>query len=206
MTITPLADSVQVKALCAMVVRDATPLMLMVDHAPDAMVSDCFHNVNKKVDREGGAILYGWDISEWVGVLVEAEYHAVWLGPDGPPKDVSPNQHARKQVLFLPDPSRIWTGEFVDNVRFPLFQSGLFADLDTVSKLAVSYYNQGARGVHGIELDGEVFRRLNELKSAITILLSQRGTVNSPCPCGSGLRYKRCHRTMLEQLRAPRST
>ncbi len=65
---------------------------------------------------------YGWTIWYLPGVLMEAEFHAVWLSSDGDYLDVSPHPiHLHpERILFLPDPNTAYRGRQIDNVRIPL--------------------------------------------------------------------------------------
>ncbi|MEZ0470041.1 hypothetical protein [Luteimonas salinilitoris] len=51
---------------------------LTVQPEADAVVNECFPNVEAKIARAGGRMLCGWQLWEWPHVLVEAEFHAVW--------------------------------------------------------------------------------------------------------------------------------
>ena len=164
---------------------------------PDAgaAVDDCFRNVRARVDRDGGEILHGWQIWEWVGVLVEAEFHAVWVSPVGQKIDVTPKSENR--ILFLPDAQLQWTGRHRDNIRLPVTPSQLFDDLQAVSKRIVSEYNLAPHVPEGPILPLSRIGPLMELKGAISTLLNAGGNLNSPCPCGSQRKYKICHRRIL---------
>ena len=64
--------------------------------------------------------MIGWNIQEWKRVLIEAELHAVWQSPEGPLSDITPKVVPVNRILFVPDPSRQYTGLVVDNIRKPL--------------------------------------------------------------------------------------
>lgn len=85
-----------------------------------AEANDCFVNVENKMKKDGGKVQYGWAIWYLPGILMEAEFHAVWLSPDGEYIDISPRQIQFDEIMFLPDPNRAYTGKQVDNVRIPL--------------------------------------------------------------------------------------
>ncbi|BCV47449.1 hypothetical protein [Shewanella algae] len=49
--------------------------------------------VQNKIDKFGGTLITGWAIWEKVGVFIEAEFHAVWLKPDGEHLGLNPRRH-----------------------------------------------------------------------------------------------------------------
>ena len=76
----------------------------MVTPVDEAVMLDCFVNVSRYAERFGGSIQYGWLIWEWPTIMIEAEFHAVWVTPQGALKDITPNPFGMGQVLFLPAP------------------------------------------------------------------------------------------------------
>ena len=46
--------------------------------------------VQAKTDLEGGSICLGWRLRVWDKVLLVAEFHAIWVDPDGVPVDTTP--------------------------------------------------------------------------------------------------------------------
>ena len=83
-------------------------------------MGECFAIVPKHVAAHGGCQLMGWAIWEWPGVLIEAEFHAVWQRNDGRILDLTPRPIFADPVTFLPDPAREYKGRQVDNVRLAL--------------------------------------------------------------------------------------
>jgi hypothetical protein len=68
--------------------------------------------------RFGGKAQHGWMILEWPGVLLEAQFHAVWRRSDGTLVDVSLNDDER--ILFLPDRVRVYSGARIPSLQHPL--------------------------------------------------------------------------------------
>ncbi len=87
-------------------------------------VMECFHNVKNHIEKNGGKIQFGWAIWEWLNVLIEAEFHTVWISPDNKLLDVTPNIYNQSEILFLPDDSKgfkdIENHKRIDNIRRPL--------------------------------------------------------------------------------------
>lgn len=86
----------------------------------DAEINECFSNLERKIKRDGGGIQYGWAIWYLPSILMEAEFHAVWISPQGDLIDVSPHQIRCKEILFLPDSATVYSGRQIDNIRIPL--------------------------------------------------------------------------------------
>jgi len=107
-----------IKAFCRQIVPGGEPLYIPVQPLPDKPINECFAIVPEHIASHGGKQLIGWNIREWKRVLIEAEFHAVWQRPDGTIVDITPKDTSR--ILFLPDPSRKYTGISVDNIRKPL--------------------------------------------------------------------------------------
>ncbi len=159
---TPKQITQQIHTLCRQVDSGSKPVYVPCRPVPHAQRNRCFSNVEAQVKAHEGAIRYGWTIWEWPGVGVEAEFHAVWVTPDGSLLDISPHD-GEDSILFLPDTlGKVWTGEFVPNVRH----------LDS-KKVATHFLGLAEDLAHG---------RIGR---------------NATCPCGSGMKYKKCCLTAL---------
>src|SRR5882672_6074126 len=55
------------------------------DHAIYGWPAD---GISEKIRTDGGSIQFGWRVREWPGVLLTAEFHAVWVDPDGTLVDI----------------------------------------------------------------------------------------------------------------------
>ena len=121
----------------------------------DAEINECFPNLERKIKRDGGGIQYGWAIWYLPGILMEAEFHAVWVSPKGELIDISPHQIQFKEILFLPDSGTVYSGRQINNIRIPL--------------------NKDPRMKEYIRLHEELFKILNEGE-----LASKHGPVSIP--------------------------
>lgn len=92
----------EILALCAQTGSCEQPRFVVTRIPRDAVLNDCFNNVTKRIDREGGRMHLGWAIWEWPGVMVEAELHGVWERPNGELVDLNPREHRCERILFLP--------------------------------------------------------------------------------------------------------
>lgn len=115
---TPRAISREVLAFCAEIETQEQPEFVNVDATPRSEVNQCFVNVADAAARGGGEVQHGWMVLEWPGVLLEAQFHAIWRRPDGSLVDVTPNDERR--ILFLPDRTRVYRGRRTPSVQRPL--------------------------------------------------------------------------------------
>ena len=89
-------------------------------------VNDCFTNVQKLVETYGGATECGWLLwEEPPGLVLSAEFHAVWIDRNGNRREVTPRVLPVERTVFLPDPKREYQGRQVNNVRVALVDDPL---------------------------------------------------------------------------------
>ena len=207
MSVVPASVTIPIADLCARLVRDGTPVYVDVRPAPGATPTDCFINADAYAREHGGSVLYGWQIWEWPDTLLEAEFHAVWRSPGGELVDVTPKVMGCSQILFLANPSATYEGRQVENVYHALSGD---RDVEGFIELAHRSFEALNRGelanCHGpIELEGEDAQIVQENRRLAAELMcraaapkrqpdrtSRKVGRNEPCPCGSGLKYKKC--------------
>jgi hypothetical protein len=169
--------------------------------APEgALPNECFENVRLQVAAHGGGIRYGWMLWEWPAILLEAEFHAVWANPQGSLLDVTPKVDGEKQILFLPNSTRIYENKYVDNVRMALRDDRDVREfiqvVEEIGRIRARYTVNGLA-----EVPAEEVLPLEQRKMQLIARLQPRpparpdGRVgrNDPCPCGSGKKFKKCH-------------
>lgn len=136
MTTTPAALHDGIRRFCATLDVSEGPRFLPVRPEPWSVPNDCHFNVAEKVRRSGGRSRHGWIIWEMPRVMLEAEFHAVWVSESGEMLDVTPKRDAERTILFQPDATRVYAGQFVDNVRFPLLQNEVLDEyLEVVQRI-----------------------------------------------------------------------
>lgn len=201
-TTTPSEITRAVRRLIEAVVPRGEAVYLTVKPAADAVVNECFPNVEAKIARAGGRMLCGWQLWEWPHVLVEAEFHAVWESPEGEMVDITPKPHGETRILFVPDERRPYDGVAVDNLRMPLRDDQVIRHFIQASEAIVRVMNRGER----ISQYGQI----SVPRAEINPLLLAQGFLgeslasglrdHDPCLCGSGGKYKRCHGRQLEPV------
>lgn len=117
---TPETITPAVWKLCAELVPDQQPVYLDVEPAEGAKPNYCFPNVVAQVAAHGGRLQHGWQIWEMPGLIIEAEFHGVWVDLAGVFHDITPKKDREDRILFLADPTRVYEGRQVKNVRHPL--------------------------------------------------------------------------------------
>jgi hypothetical protein len=144
----PKEISEKVLELCLRIVPSLQPTFIAITPDLDCEPADCFANVYRKIQRKGGGrIQYGWALWEWPGAFIEAEHHAVYEPPTGPPwLDVTPCNRGSRRRLFLPDDSATYDfeneGVLRNNVRLALSDDPLIEELFKAAQKRSAFYNQ----------------------------------------------------------------
>lgn len=195
MTTTPLEISRPIKRLVERVVPGATAIYLPVMPEPDAVVNECFPNVEAKIKRAGGHMLCGWQVWEWPHVLVEAEFHAVWSAPDGALVDITPKAQQESKILFVPDSKLRYQGMAKDNVRLALRDDLVIRHFIRVSEMIVDVMNRGDRASqYGyVSVPAHEIEPLQKARDFLGASLASGLRDHDACLCRSGNKYKRCH-------------
>jgi len=199
-------ENLAVQTLCKKLVEQPEPIYLDVEQIDGMEVSDCTNNVAQMVAAKGGSVQYGWQIWQ-TQRLVEAEFHAVWIDSDGNPHDITPKGMFNiTQILFLPDPTIVYTGRQIDNVRVPVNENDeLIKEFISINERYFEASNRGdlADQYGEIVATPEMVAIMMERDRISLKLLKEEPTLqkktfskkvgrNEPCPCQSGKKYKRC--------------
>lgn len=194
--------------LCETISFDAQPIYLDVEPEDFAEVNECFPNVEKMIKQCGGSIQYGWQIWETLPeVMIEAEFHAVWVDTNGKYHDITPKELDIEKILFLPDNKTVYENKQVDNVRVSLTDDTLVSDyiksseniFEEMSKMSftddTAYILTPTIERIGKENASTLFKIINKYysskKTTDTTCFSGSAR-NKPCYCGSGKKYKKC--------------
>jgi len=203
----PIEITKQIITLCKEIDKSQKPGHVPVKPESWVESKECFFNVKTKVEKDGGQIQFGWTIWEWPNIMIEAEFHAIWISPENNHIDITPNPINSERILFLPDSIRKYdySADYyrVDNIRRPLSNNPLILDFIKISE---QIFKDEERLFPGRQIDPEnpAFELLEELKEKRALvylqLMSQsqpqpeygKPGRNTPCPCGSGLKFKKC--------------
>lgn len=152
--------------LCERLVPNRKPFYLNVEIIDGAIKNECYNNVESIIKNKGGSIQYGWQIWETIpDFMAEAEFHAVWADDNGTLHDVTRKSLSGiNQILFLPDPSRKYTGRQIDNVRIPLQDEILIKQfIENVEKYFEVTNRDELANYHGyIIVDSEIQKLVKE--------------------------------------------
>jgi hypothetical protein len=152
------ADTPQVRAFCRSLLPGGELMRVPVNPPGWAEPEYCTDNVRMMIERHGGRAQSGWRIMESLPhVLLEAEFHVIWISPDGEALDVTPAPLAGA-TLFLPDPALRYEGRQIDNRRKALRPDPLIVDFIAAAEAFHEITNRGALAdVHGeIEVTPEM--------------------------------------------------
>lgn len=183
--VTPRIITPEIRELCRSI-SEYEPEYVTVNAAPKSLVNECFQNVDTFVKEHGGQRVLGWSIWQRANVLIEAEAHAVWKSPSGNMVDITPHTNGEASILFLADPKMKYDGNCIPNIRKALTLSPLVAEF-------INLYDERDRIAAESEgntytLSADMFKRMLEIEQ----VFNQRVGRNEPCPCQSGIKYKKC--------------
>lgn len=171
---TPAEITPAILDFCRRLDPTRAPLHVAIRSADGAPADRPFAFLKSQVARLGGRVKHGWVIREYPGWYLEAVFHGVWQAPGGELVDIAPMSEVGSTILFLPDSRRTYQGERIPDQFHALSQ---------------------APDVRAVVADAELHARLRaEAESLARRERVPAGAAgrNDPCPCGSGLKYKKC--------------
>jgi len=164
----------EIEAFCRQLDPTGKPVWVDVRPAPGVIAGEDFASLKSHVASHSGRIQFGWILWENPGWFLEAEFHGIWVSPEGELRDILPRGDGARRLLFLPDSRRTFHGESIPNQFMALSHS---PDVRAVVESA-EYHSR---------LRAEVQTQARRLRVA-----PGSAARNDPCPCGSGLKYKKC--------------
>lgn len=189
---TPDKITEDILKLCRQI-NNNRPIYVQVVPEVGAEINECFVNVEKIVKQKGGAIVNGWALWKMANILVEAEAHSVWKNEDGDLVDITPHLQHERQILFLPDDKMKYKGENIGNIRMALTESPLvkeYIDLNEEAFNILRKYKPHEK-IHLKDLPNRYFEIQDRLLE-LSILFKSKVGRNDKCPCGSGMKFKKC--------------
>jgi len=185
----PLAITTSVRSFCKRVTAGSQPLYLDTCPVPGAAIDNCFAVVERQVALRGGERVLGWQIWELPGVMIEAEFHAVWRDPSGTLRDITPKPDGISKILFLPDPGRTYEKRQVNNIRQPLSNTFEVREFIAAADAQFEFMDRGERAhqhgqiaLRGRERDEWLALRQRAEAASINVLqaLAEQGPESSP--------------------------
>lgn len=182
------------------------PIYLDIYREADSLIEECFPNVQRKIERDGGRIIYGWKIWIKPSLFIEGEFHSIWESDEGQWVDITPNRNGETNILFLPDSHMLYNDKQVNNIRKNLSTNRLVDDYILLNDTFYHFTNhdeksfQRVRHFTGVEVN--IFEWITDWKSQLERMLNEGKTPGCSCPCGSGLKYKKCHAKELRKKAA----
>ncbi len=182
---TPRVITKQIQELCKFV-SEYEPMYVPVIAEPGKRINECFHNVDAYVEKHGGQSILGWSIWQRANVLIEAEAHAVWKSLIGEMVDVTPHSNNETAILFLVDNQIKYEEKCIPNIRKALTSSPLVAEFIKLFNERDQIVLRAEGGTYSLPVN--MIRRMREIEQE----LNQQVGRNDPCPCQSGIKYKKC--------------
>jgi hypothetical protein len=182
---------------------DATPVFVYVKPEKWALVNECFPNVNRMVNENGGNMILGWALYE-SDILVEAMYHAIYKTPNNELIDITPNVCSFPKILFVEDRNSPYTGATRDNFRVNPSGNPLVDDFIHIYEAEHKIKNYKERAytneikLHKFEFD--IIRYIESIKSPLELFILKGNTSGSVCFCGSNKKYYECHMKKISDL------
>ena len=97
----PQSIDKSVMNFCAILCPGSPPEYVPVKPETYSVKLQCFPNVQTKVKNDGGTLIYGWSISEYSRIFLEAQFHGIWKAPSGNLVDITPGEFSHGNILFL---------------------------------------------------------------------------------------------------------
>ena len=196
------------------ILPDAVPIVVPVNPESYAEMNACFPSVKEKINRDGGDMLLGWTLRKET-FLMSAEFHAVWKSPRGELLDVTPkgilNPHGENlivptdKILFVFAPHAKYEGQQVNSVYLNISGNPLADDFIDCAHHVFGMMNRGSRAMQHGEIkmfgaEGEECEFVRLMQKHLTQMVRDGQSSRSPCFCGSGNRYRNCHRKILYNI------
>lgn len=167
------------------------------DKETGAFYSDrCFANVTEQVKKYHGKKIVGWIFLKWANMMLEVLPYCVWENPEGELADITPMDGEKRNILFLEDKNLLpLVG--LRRVYIPLTDSPIVARLIELAEEHDKFlkdYDPNPALEEMARISAELKVRNAEIDKLLKIIDNndQKIYPNDKCPCGSGLKYKKC--------------
>jgi hypothetical protein len=186
---TPSKITRGILAFCSEIDSTSSPIFVPVEPVDDVRFNYCLTDVPLYSQKNGGNTQFGWIIWECPKVFLEAEFHTCWLNPENKLIDITPKPNNENQILFLPDSQRIYEHKAVANRRKALIDNEF-----TRLWLKCEQKKDEIRTKHFRNDEVDAVAAAAEFENWLASISPGKKRIarNDPCPCGSGLKYKKC--------------
>jgi hypothetical protein len=206
-TKTPDRLTPQILAACMRLVPDGQPQFVSREPVVDALINKCTFNVRRYLTEHSGTMVLGWEVCIWEDVLLDFIGHAVVLAGDRM-HCVTPSTYPGQQLLFLPDPKL--TFDFNDPIaRMPAAQMALSSRADVKRLIELEAQERTIKVKFPVSSgqimiegnDAIALKRIGREKQTLMLkIVLATHDHTSRCPCGSGKKFRKCHRVAIEQM------
>lgn len=202
--ISPKEENQFVKKLLEKINSEFEPEQVPVKTEKYSEQLNCFGNVAKKIELDGGKVHYGWAIYQ-TNILCEAERHAVWENENEELIDITPREIDFDQIMFVSDNDFEYQGQIIDNYRVNITKNKVVDHFIKVCETLSKFYSLGTRkNDWELEIEphiGKIISEYEDLKSQLELYIFKGGNLRSNCICGGNKSYKNCHgKTLIERI------
>lgn len=192
----PKCISNDVLEFCKQINSDSNPRFIDVRNEEFGKEGECFENVKNFIKKYGGKELIGWAIWEIPQVMLEAEFHCAVKMKDKI-IDVTPRINNEKQIVFIPDPQKKYTGQSIDNLRYPIINSKVVKDFIKISEENALLQNKYCKPGDPLNNIGKnelipMQEKILEIYTPFQLLCIKKRKNNDYCICGSYEKYRKC--------------
>lgn len=194
--ISPVEITAPVEKLIARIGSEYAHEIISAAPDPDAIKGSSYVNVQQKVDRQGGNLVYGWAV--WQDVFIcEGRHYAVWEDEDGNLTDITPHHSASAQLLFVPDDRLVYDGQYIASIRISVVNNPLAEHLILLSEMK-DFLLQFATHLDDDKINfntftGNMYTHYDTLRENVSLYLEEGGKLGSPSYCKSLKPYSQCH-------------
>lgn len=203
---TPKPDSENAKLLAKSITSDPILIRVEVISEEKYLANNCFYNVQDKIKRCSGEIVYGWQIWEHK-FFIEAEFHAVWKNRN---TLIDITSKEESEILFFEDKKRKFKGFNIDNIRLNFSGNPIVDDYIKANEILFMIENYGEnRFLHdstkptilNIPKSLVLIRRtlIENIIPSLSKFILLGGTQDSICFCGRNLPYHSCHSSDIKE-------
>lgn len=190
-----------IRLIGKMGLSNSNPIQVDVRLENDAKPLNCYFNVEEKVKRDGGSIVYGWAILKG-DLILEAEHHGIWKSDSGLLYDITPREEINlDSIMFIEDNDRKYENVTIDNIRLNITENRLVDEIILISEfisklMLLCEYKDGF--LYGDESVAKAITFSHRMKDDLVKFVRNGGTFKSRCYCGEDKRYKNCHGQMIK--------